>query len=80
MGCGMLISTEIWPTVGSHPSSTAKMYLRIRARKKIGIEIPSSETPSEMWSNIVMWRLAAKKPRGMPTRTATWRGSAARSR
>ncbi len=68
VGCGMLISTEIWPTVGSQPSCTAKMYLRIRARKKIGIEMPSSETPSEMWSNIVICRLAAKKPSGIPIR------------
>ena len=50
----MLISTEICPTVGSSPSRTAKMYLRISARKKIGIEIPSSEIASEIWSNARM--------------------------
>ena len=64
----MLISTEICPTVGSQPSRTAKMYLRISARKKIGIEIPKSETPSETWSNSLPCFLAAKNPSGIPIR------------
>ena len=64
----MSISTEICPTVGSQPSRTAKMYLRISARKKIGIEIPSNETPSETWSNEPSRCLAAKNPSGMPIR------------
>ena len=32
------------PTVGNQPSCTAKTYLSRIARKKIGIETPSSET------------------------------------
>ena len=39
-----MIRTLIRPTVGNQPSFTAKMYLRMIARKKIGIEMPSSET------------------------------------
>ncbi len=39
----MLIRTLIRPTVGNQPSFTAKMYLRMIASTKIGIEIPSSE-------------------------------------
>ena len=41
----------IRPTVGSQPSLTAKMYLRMIARKKIGIEIPSSDANRLKWSN-----------------------------
>ena len=36
--------TSCRPTLGSQPSLTAKMYLRISARKKIGIEIPISDS------------------------------------
>ena len=34
---------EIRPTVGNHPSFTAKTYLSRIARKKTGIEIPISD-------------------------------------
>ena len=46
----MLISTDMRPTVGSHPSRTAKTYLRMIARKKIGIEMPSSDAARLAWS------------------------------
>jgi len=42
--------TEIRPTVGNQPSLTAKMYLRMIARKKIGIEIPISDKNKDAWS------------------------------
>ena len=63
----MSISTDICPTVGNQPRRTEKMYLRISARKKIGIEMPSNETNSDAWSKPVWCRFAAKKPSGIPT-------------
>ena len=44
------------------------MYLRIRPRKKIGIEIPISEATRLRWSKIVPYFFAAKKPSGIPSR------------
>ena len=43
------------------------MYLRMIARKKIGIEIPISDPTRVAWSKIPPYRFAAKKPSGMPT-------------
>jgi hypothetical protein len=40
----MSIVAEIRPTVGNHPSFTAKPYLSMIARKKTGIETPNSDT------------------------------------
>ena len=37
--------------LGSQPSRTEKMYLRIRPRKKIGIEMPMSDATRLPWSN-----------------------------
>jgi hypothetical protein len=42
--------TDIRPTVGNQPSLTAKTYLRMIARKKIGIEIPRSDVIRLAWS------------------------------
>ena len=56
--------------LGSQPSLTEKMYFRISARKKIGIEIPISETTSVAWSNGRPCYLAARNPSGMPTPSA----------
>ncbi len=50
MGCGMSISTDIRPTVGKSPSLIAKTYLSRIARKKIGIDTPSSEMTRLAWS------------------------------
>ena len=44
------MSTDIRPTLGSQPRRTEKTYLRIRARKKIGVEIPMSEMTRLVWS------------------------------
>ena len=66
----MSMSTEIRPTLGSQASRTAKMYLRMMARKKIGIEIPISDATRLMWSKSPPCRLAAMKPSGTPARTA----------
>ena len=54
------------PTVGNQPSFTAKTYLRMIARKKIGIEIPSSETTRLAWSIADPCFFAARKPSGIP--------------
>ena len=56
--------------LGSQPSRTEKMYLRMIARKKIGIEIPISEPTRLEWSNELPCRFAAKKPSGMPSTSA----------
>ena len=50
VGCSASRSGSWRPTEGSHPSLTEKMYLRMIARKKIGIEIPISETIRLVWS------------------------------
>ena len=60
----------IRPTVGNQPSCTAKTYLRMIARKKTGIEMPSSDATRLKWSKKPPWRLAAKKPSGIPTTIA----------
>ena len=65
-----MISTSCLPTLGSQPSLTANTYLRMIARKKIGIETPISDTTRLPWSNHVPWRFAAMKPSGTPTKTA----------
>ena len=44
------MSTDIRPTLGNQPSRTEKTYLRIRARKKIGVEIPMREMTRLVWS------------------------------
>ena len=41
------------------------MYLRIRPRKKIGIEIPISEASRLPWSNAEPYLFAARKPSGI---------------
>jgi len=50
VGCFALLVIEIRPTLGNQPSRMAKMYLRMIARKKIGIEIPISEATRLAWS------------------------------
>ena len=47
----MSISGDIRPTLGNQPSFTEKMYFRISARKKMGVEIPTSETTRLVWSS-----------------------------
>ncbi len=59
------------PTVGSRPQRTPKRYLRMIARKKIGIEIPISEPTRLRWSKSFPCLFAARKPRGMPSVPAT---------
>src|SRR5437763_1968461 len=71
----MSMSTEIRPTLGSHASRTAKMYLRMIARKKIGIDIPSRDATRLRWSKSPPWRFAARKPSGTPRRIGTSRNS-----
>ncbi len=44
------MSTDMRPTVGNQPSLTEKTYFKSRARKKIGVEIPISETTRLAWS------------------------------
>ncbi len=45
--------------LGNQPSLTEKMYLRMIARKKIGIEIPISDPTKLAWSNVLPCRFAA---------------------
>jgi hypothetical protein len=56
--------------LGNQPRRTAKMYLRISPRKKIGIEIPISEATRLMWSKTLPYLLAARKPNGIPSTIA----------
>ena len=56
--------------LGSQPSLTEKMYFRITARKKIGIEMPISEPTSDKWSNTDPYHFAARNPSGRPTPSA----------
>ena len=60
------MSTSVRPTEGNHPSFTEKMYLRMIARKKIGIEIPIRDATRLVWSIHVPYCFAAMKPKGMP--------------
>ena len=53
--------------LGSQPSLTEKMYFRITARKKIGMEIPISDATRDKWSNAEPCHLAARNPSGKPT-------------
>ena len=46
------------------------MYLRMIARKKIGMEIPMSEATRLAWSKALPYRFAAKNPSGTPKLTA----------
>src|SRR5215208_1081812 len=71
VGCFSSVNDETWPMLGSNPNLTAKTYLRITARKKIGIEIPISEMNRLRWSNQLPCHFAAKNPRGIPTPNAT---------
>src|SRR5690242_4864963 len=56
--------------VGNQPRRTAKMYLRMIARKKTGIEIPISEANRDKWSNHDPYRFAARNPSGIPKQPA----------
>ncbi len=53
--------------LGSQPSRTEKMYLRMIARKKIGIEIPISDAARPAWSTPDRYLFAERKPSGTPT-------------
>ena len=64
------MSASARPTDGSHPSRTAKMYLRMMARKKIGIEIPISDATRLVWSIHVPYCFAAMNPSGIPKMVA----------
>ena len=70
VGCGRTAVTSSRPTLGSQPSLTEKMYLRINPRKKIGIEIPIRETTRLLRSNHEPYFFAAKKPSGTPRTSA----------
>ena len=60
---------------------TEKTYLRITARKKIGIEIPISDPTSDKWSKTEPYHLAARNPSGKPTPARrSWRRSRAEGR
>jgi hypothetical protein len=59
------------PTVGNQPSRTAKMYFRITARKKIGIEIPINDPIRLRLSKIPPCLFAARNPSGKPMPIAT---------
>ncbi len=56
--------------LGSHPSRTAKTYLRISPRKKIGIEIPIRDATRLARSNHDPYRFADQKPSGIPIASA----------
>src|SRR5215210_5149212 len=71
VGCFSSVSAEVWPMLGSRPYLTANTYLRITARKKIGIETPIREMNRLRWSNQLPCHLAAKNPRGIPNPIAT---------
>ena len=60
VGCFALLSTSSRPTLGSTCHLIAKRYLRMIARKKIGIEIPSNDPTSVALSKTPPWRFAAK--------------------
>ena len=70
MGCSSSVSASVRPTDGSHPSRTAKMYLRMIARKKIGIEIPINDAKRLVWSIQVPYFFAAMNPSGIPKMVA----------
>jgi hypothetical protein len=48
------------PTLGKSCQRIEKKYLRMMARKKIGIEIPSNDPINVPLSSIPPWRFAAK--------------------
>ena len=56
---------------GSQWSQTPKTYARSRPRKKIGIEMPRSESTVATLSNSEPWRFAAATPSGIPKPIAT---------
>src|SRR5438045_3681747 len=63
----MSMSTEIRPTLGSHASRTAKMYLRMIARKKIGIDSPSRDAAGLPGSALIQKKIRSETPKRIGT-------------
>src|SRR5919108_582697 len=69
----MSMSTEMRPTLGSHASRTAKMYLRMIARKKIGIDIPSRDATRLPGSALIQKKIRTETPKRIGTSSSSRR-------